>query len=108
MPRLWGSPGCEAPGGEAYPIRELRRYSLEELNSLMCELNLHVTEVPCLTDLLVISGYVKSKSEAKRLLRQGAIDIDGQTVHEDIPVAVSMTIRIGKYRGFKVVWGDKA
>ena len=69
----------------------------------MCDLNLQVTEVPCLTDLLVKTGYVKSKGEAKRLIRQGAIDIDGQTVHEDIPVAASMTIKVGKYRGLNVV-----
>lgn len=32
-----------------------------------------------LTDFLMATGLVQSKSEAKRLIQQGAIDINGRT-----------------------------
>lgn len=53
-----------------------------------------------LIDLLVELG-VKSRNEARRLIIQGAIEIDGVKVRE-LPQKTSFTIRIGKKKFFKV------
>lgn len=54
-----------------------------------------------LTAELTEAGLTKSRSEARRLLAQGAIEIDGKTVTEDIEIAKvkkGSIIKIGKRR----------
>ncbi len=62
-------------------------------------------EKPSLAELLVQSKLVSSKSEARRLVRQGAVEIDGQ-IQKDSNAAISLTseklIRVGKRRFAKV------
>jgi tyrosyl-tRNA synthetase len=54
-----------------------------------------------LTAELTEAGLTKSRSEARRLLAQGAIEIDGKTVTEDIEIAKvkkGSIIKVGKRR----------
>lgn len=58
--------------------------------------------------LLLDKGLVQSKGEARRLMKQGAIDVDGQTVSDfDIPVRPGMVIRVGKHRFLRIMGPDK-
>jgi tyrosyl-tRNA synthetase len=53
-----------------------------------------------LLSMLVDKGLVKSRGEAKRLVEQGAVDIDGNKVTDSrIAVAAGSIIKVGK-RGF--------
>jgi len=56
-------------------------------------------------DLLVVSGLMGSRGEAKRKVREGAIDIDGTTI-KDINCSVKLTkpitIKAGKHRFLKI------
>jgi tyrosyl-tRNA synthetase len=52
-----------------------------------------------LADFLVKSGLAKSKSEAKRLINQGAVEVDGNTVTKiDMTISKNCVIRAGKRR----------
>jgi tyrosyl-tRNA synthetase len=58
--------------------------------------------------LLLKTGLVKSKSEAKRLINQGAVEVDDETVTEpDCGVKMGSIIKIGKRRFVKIVDADK-
>jgi tyrosyl-tRNA synthetase len=60
--------------------------------------------VPALADLLVATGLAPSKSEAKRLIKAGAVTVDGQKVTEPVAAAPSdlqeYVLRCGKL-GFR-------
>ncbi|HET9427242.1 MAG TPA: tyrosine--tRNA ligase [Allosphingosinicella sp.] len=47
-----------------------------------------------LVDALVGLGLVASKNEARRLIAQGGARIDGESMSEDVPIAVSCDVRI--------------
>lgn len=53
-------------------------------------------------DLVVASGAVSSKMEAKRLVRQGAVELDGETVRSGTKVTLdanrSYVMKVGKLR----------
>jgi len=70
-----------------------KRQAPEEVVSLNAFIGLGVTLTAALTE----AGLTKSRSEARRLLAQGAIEIDGETVTEDMDMA-----NIGKGRKIKV------
>lgn len=58
-----------------------------------------------LTDLLIKLNMVKSKSEAKRLIREGAVDIDGVTVEDEnsrISIKTGQTVRVGKHKFVRI------
>ena len=64
-----------------------------------------------LARVLVDTGLASSISEARRLIRQGAVDIDG-AVHDSEYLAApdvrdGMTIRVGKHRFLRIVDVDK-
>jgi tyrosyl-tRNA synthetase len=55
--------------------------------------------------VLTEAGLTKSRSEVRRLLAQGAIEIDGKTVNEDMEMAQvkkGSIIKVGKRRFAKV------
>jgi len=57
-----------------------------------------------LVDFLAENNLVSSKSEAKRLLKEGAIEIDGQTISEsEIKLQNNQVIRIGKKKFIRIV-----
>ena len=58
--------------------------------------------------LCVETGLAKSNSEAKRLLSQGAIQIDGERVNTDtVCIKDGSVIKVGKRRFVRIVDADK-
>jgi tyrosyl-tRNA synthetase len=59
--------------------------------------------------ILAVSGEaVGSRSEARRLLAQGAIEVDGQRVtDQQVIVREGTVIRVGKRRFLRIVDADK-
>jgi len=58
--------------------------------------------------LLLDRGLVQSKGEARRLMKQGAIDVDGRPISDfDVAVQPGMVIRVGKHRFLRIVDADK-
>ncbi|NLS44182.1 MAG: tyrosine--tRNA ligase [Firmicutes bacterium] len=58
--------------------------------------------------LLVISGLANSNSEARRLIQQGGVTVDGAKIQDperDIPVHSGMIIKVGKRRFVKIQIG---
>ena len=54
-----------------------------------------------LTDLLIKLNMVKSKSEAKRLIRERAVDIDGEAIMNEnsmVSIKKGQTVRVGKHK----------
>jgi len=61
-----------------------------------------------LSKLLVSTGQAKSRSEANRLITQGAVNIDGKKVTKSvIEVNSGSIIRVGKRRFARVIFTDK-
>jgi tyrosyl-tRNA synthetase len=61
-----------------------------------------------IVDLLVATKLTKSRGEAKRLLAQGGVEIDGQRVMGNIvEIHHGSVIRLGKRRFVKIVDADK-
>jgi len=60
--------------------------------------------------ILVMTGLVKSRSEAKRLIKQRAVELNGQIVKEDdvlVSIKDGSVIKVGKRRFVKIVDADK-
>jgi len=86
-------------GGED-PIAEVNRVGPTEY-----EPQWHLVHIPL---LLVKAGLVRSRSEAKRLISQGAIDVDYNTVTKPgWPIMFGSVIKVGKHRFVKIVNTDK-
>jgi tyrosyl-tRNA synthetase len=61
-----------------------------------------------LLQALVSAQVVSSKSEGRRLLREGAIDIDGRPITSfDVDLRVGSLVRVGKHRFLRIVDADK-
>ena len=61
-----------------------------------------------LRDVLVETHLAKSRSEANRLIEQGAVEIDGKKISSNIaPVKSGSIIKVGKRRFAKVINTDK-
>jgi tyrosyl-tRNA synthetase len=61
-----------------------------------------------LLQVLVGAQVVSSKSEGRRLLKEGAIDVDEKTISSfDVDVPAGARIRVGKHRFLDVTDGDK-
>jgi len=60
-----------------------------------------------LSVLLTTSGAVASRSEARRLITQGAVEVDGVKVGDSkAQVRAGALIRVGKHRFLRVVDAD--
>jgi len=58
--------------------------------------------------LLLDRGLVQSKGEARRLMKQGAIDVDGRPISDfSTHFRPGMVIRVGKHRFLRIVDADK-
>ncbi len=61
-----------------------------------------------LLESLVQAGLIGSKGEGRRLLKQGAIDIDGRALDSfEIAPTPGSVIRVGKHRFLRIVDADK-
>jgi tyrosyl-tRNA synthetase len=61
-----------------------------------------------LVDLLVLCSIAKTNSEARRLIEQGAVDVDGETIKEirfSVPSDESHLVKIGKKGFFRILPG---
>ncbi len=57
---------------------------------------------------LLVAGVIPSKSEGRRLLKQGAIDVDGEPITSfDVELKVGSEIRVGKHQFLRIVDSDK-
>lgn len=59
-----------------------------------------------ITELLVQTGLAASKSEAKRLIEQGGVEIDNEKVEDtaqEIPINEEILIKVGKRKYVKIV-----
>ena len=57
---------------------------------------------------LLASGAIPSKSDGRRLLKEGAIDVDGQPVESfQVELKVGTVIRVGKHQFLRIVDADK-
>lgn len=80
-------------------------FSRKEMPDDLPELKLKTGDMPAL-DIILASGAVKSKSEARRLIEQGGFDIGGKTVKDPAEMFHAKdgeTIKIGKKRFFRIV-----
>ncbi len=63
---------------------------------------------PSITLILNELGLVKSRSEAKKLLVQGAVEVDGKKVFTDaVRVECGSVIKVGKRRRVRIINADK-
>ncbi len=54
------------------------------------------------------SGLATSLSEARRLIKQGAVEINGHKIASNLnPLEPGMVIRVGKHRFLRIVDADK-
>jgi tyrosyl-tRNA synthetase len=61
-----------------------------------------------LMGLLLHEALVRSKGEARRLMKQGAIDVDGEPISDfSTHFRPGMVIRVGKHRFLRIVDADK-
>jgi tyrosyl-tRNA synthetase len=99
---FWG----EKEAGEAAEEFD-RIFAQKESPEKMLPLELDAPEI-LLLDLLVDNGILPSRGEAKRLIRQGGISIDGQKI-DDIGLNISLTqdesavLRVGKRKFFRLI-----
>ena len=59
-----------------------------------------------LFDLVNLSGLASSKTEARRLIEDGAVDVDGHTInslHEKIDLSRPIVLKVGKHRFAKIL-----
>ncbi len=60
-----------------------------------------------IADILYNSGLVKSKSEARRLIKQGGVKLDGEPVRDETAelreISTPVVIKVGKRRFLKVI-----
>jgi tyrosyl-tRNA synthetase len=65
----------------------------------------------CGNDLMILlldRGLVQSKGEARRLLSQGAIDVDGRPISDfSVDLRPGTVIRVGKHRFLRIADSDK-
>jgi tyrosyl-tRNA synthetase len=79
-------------------------FSKKEIPSDLPELVLKMQKMTAL-DLVLASGVVGSKSDARRLIEQGGFDINGETKkkpQEDILLAGGEVVRLGKRHLFRL------
>ncbi len=57
------------------------------------------------SEVLVKAGVVRSQSEAKRLINQGAVEVDGQKINQNVKVGPERTIKAGRHQFIKTVEG---
>jgi tyrosyl-tRNA synthetase len=91
---------------EARAAEESFRYTFQQ-REIPEDLPLHRLSGACrLSQLMVEGGLVSSRGEATRLIKQGAVEIDGSRVASDIEIAPSgpesFVLRVGKRRFLRV------
>jgi tyrosyl-tRNA synthetase len=80
-----------------------QRQQPEEAQDLPVELDEAGSATIDVSQLLSQSGVVSSRSEARRLLTQGALALDGKTLAAPVvTVSAGQTLRVGRHRFFRL------
>lgn len=61
-------------------------------------------------DLIIETGLAKSKNEARRLINEGAVELDGKkiTMSEELRISMPIVLKVGKHRFAKIIpYADK-
>ena len=90
-----------APAAQEAEEHFAKVFQRRELPEEVVPLKTSVRHKSTLTAELTEAGLTKSRSEARRLLAQGAIEIDGKTITEDLEIAQikkGSIIKVGKRR----------
>jgi len=98
---FWSVKDAEEAAGE-FARTVQHREAPEEIPTLEVPAGSEAT----LSAELVRAGLAKSRTEARRLMQQNAVEIDGKSITEDIginKVAGGSIIRVGKRRFIKIV-----
>ena len=71
------------------------------------DVEVHALAAPvALVDLMVEAGLAESKGEARKLIRQGAVGLDGTKVLDELtrlePSATERVLKVGKRRFLKL------
>ena len=84
-----------------------RREAPEDVVRIVLEgTSSHVLKMS-IPDALLSTSLVKSRSEAKRLISQGAVEVDGEkVVSESVELRAGSMIKVGKRRYIKIVEAD--
>lgn len=80
-------------------------FSKKEIPDDVPELHLHAAAMSAL-EIVMAAHAAKSKSEARRLIEQGGLEVSGKTVDnpmEELAIEGGELIKIGKKRFFKVI-----
>jgi len=90
-----------ADEAEAHFVRVFQKRELPE-EIVECPVNL--ASCPTLRDILVAGKLARSKSEAGRLIEQGAVEIDGVKATEPTAkVAPGCVVKVGRHRFVRIV-----
>ena len=93
--------------GEYFSRVFQRREAPEEADKVVFPLGLEGSAQVDIIMLLVQAGSAPSRSEARRLLAQGAIEVDGRRVTEQqAMVRDASIVKVGRRRFFKIVNAD--
>jgi tyrosyl-tRNA synthetase len=94
--------GGAATEAEAHFARVFQQQQTPEE---ITEFTIDPTENPGLRDLLVRTGLAESMSQAKRLISQGSVRINGNKISETTPPPISdgCVIQVGKRRFARIV-----
>jgi tyrosyl-tRNA synthetase len=99
---LYDEPAAEAAQAEFERVFQ-RREEPEEATELAVELGPAGEAAIDVIQTITDAGVVASRSEARRLLSQGALALDGQTIKEaQILVREGSLIRVGRHRFLRV------
>ena len=87
---------------------EMRRLDEEEKAEIFTWVTIHGGPRLPIPLLLVKLGLIASKSEARRKIKEGAVDINGRVCREVVArVPIGSIIRVGKHRFLRIVDSDK-
>ena len=85
-----------------------RREEPEEAQELPVDLDADGVARLDVTLVIVEAGLVPSRAEARRLLQQGALSLDGEPVtSREVEVRPGSVIRVGKHRFLRIVGADR-
>ena len=99
--------GAESQQAERYFEGVVQRKETPESVELFSAPDLHKDGPLYILETLIQSSVAKSKTEAKRLIQQGAVEVDGTKVTSDkLELHEGNLIKIGKRRYMKIVGND--
>jgi tyrosyl-tRNA synthetase len=102
---LHGTEEADAAQAEFERVFQQRQQPLEA-QDLAVELDAAGSATVDVSQLLSQSGIVSSRSEARRLLSQGALALDGKTLTTwAVTVSAGQTLRVGRTRFFRITGG---